>query len=157
MAAYIPNYMKDCPETDFYDQSHFEKHGYGCDYKHKRYFWPGVKWNTNLVICDSIGKYVKGLYNAEIYAHSGANIDTIINLIRDNTLDVSIYRIVFLHLGTNDLCIASTQDIAWNMNYLMNMIVARNPTVELGVSGILVRKPRKTLLMTKNVGKPMMR
>ena len=140
MAAYYTNKSREfCPDSDVYDEQHRWETNSACPFKHRRYDWPGVFGNINLLLSDSICKYVQEMHDTRVIAVPGANIDTIFNMIMTNKVDVQGYRIILLHFGSNDTFIAKPIQIAQNMSRLIDMIIMRNPQVRIAVSGIIVR------------------
>jgi lysophospholipase L1-like esterase len=83
------------------------------------------------------------MHDTRVYAVPGANIDTFINMINTRKLDVSTYRIILIHLGTNDAYLATPYRVARNMSVLVDVIMQWNPWVRVAISGIMVRYEHK--------------
>ena len=128
-----------CRQAEVYDEKHRRETDSRCPYRHRAYDWPGVMRNQNLLISDSICKYVSAMHDTRVYAVPGANIDTFINMINSQKLDISTYRIILVHLGTNDTSLATPYRVARNMSALIDVILQWNPWARIAISGILVR------------------
>jgi len=87
-----------------------------------------------LVIGDSILKLSEKIWGAQIRAYRGAKIKDIKEVLED--LDISMFRIIILHVGTNNLKKQSVHLMMTDMEDLLDTI-RRKSTAEILISAIL--------------------
>lgn len=121
----------------------FEHQGWPnkCPYRHIEYHWPGKLADHNTLIGDSIIKYVNGLNDTYVQAYPGANIQKIIGLMQQGYIDLAGYKIIIVHVGSNNLHSPNVNrmEIANLYNYLLKLIRRGNPSAAIVLSEIVPR------------------
>ena len=128
-----------CPDSDIYDEQHRLDTNWACPFKHRMYDWPGVHGSDNLLLSDSICKYVQSMHDTHVIATPGATIDTIVDMIVSGKVKVEGYWAILLHFGSNDTFLAQPYQIAQNMSRLVDLVLLHNSHARVAVSGIIVR------------------
>ena len=118
---------------------HIKLSGYFCTLKHRSYQWPAKINNNNTLISDSICKYSRTLHDTFVQAYPGANIKSIIFKIRIGKVRINDYKIIILHLGTNDLHSRNPDAILNDMRTLFHLIRRKNPEGTIVLSQIIHR------------------
>ena len=126
-----------------YNWEHIKKTGYYCRLKHRSYLWPARIKNNHTLISDSICKYTNRLHETYVQAFPGARIYTLLQKIRLGKIRITGYKIVILHVGTNDLQELSVEDLVHRMKQLVQTVRQKNSSAAIVVSQILHR-PRDT-------------
>ena len=111
-----------CHISPDYDWKHIKLSGYYCTLKHRSYQWPAKINNNDTLISDSICKYSRTLHDTFVQAYPVANIKSIIFKIRIGKVKVNDYKIIILHLGTNDLHSRNPYAILNDMRTLLHLI-----------------------------------
>ena len=129
-----------CPIRKVYDKVHIRLTGYRCRYRHLAYYWP-CKWPNYkfTLISDSICKNVKYTKSLFIQAFPGATIERLTWMMRMNLVYFKNYRVVVLHVGTNNVNRDSVDLIIEKMKKLVVATQRINPKAKIFISGIIPR------------------
>ena len=145
-----------CPVSRHYDEQHIKKYGYKCSYKHASYFWPGMVNSESTIIRDSICKFVNKTNRVLVQAFPGMTLQTLLNKLLNNVIKVSDFRIIIIHVGTNnihDVSITAERFIIL-IKEIVQIIRLRNPSALIAVSGLVPRPcDRGTNQQLKLLGK----
>ena len=128
-----------CHISSDYNWEHIKKTGYCCTLKHRSYHWPARIRNNNTLISDSICKYSNRLHDTFVQAFPGATLHSITQKVRLGKIKVADYKIVILHVGTNDLFRYSSEEILELMDKLIKLIRQKNQKAVIVLSQIIHR------------------
>ena len=131
-----PKRSKFCPVT-VYDVKHIEQVGYKCPYKHKVYNWPAEVQDNFSLISDSLCKLVNWTNQIYIQAYPGLTIAGLRWKIGLNSINLK-FKILVLHVGTNDLESHSADKIIADYENLIKVISAKSKG-RIAVSAIIPR------------------
>ena len=132
------HYLTRCPYNPIFDEKHREEYGPSCVYKHKECAWNGLHGNNNLLIGDSLTKYINSLYDTQTRAFPGASINSIIQKITNGELVLNGYNIIIYHIGRNNISNNDQPDkILLYFQDLINLTRLRNPNAAIVISQIL--------------------
>ena len=92
-----------------------------------------------MLLTDSIAKYVDGITNCKIKVFRGATIMTIKEIVRREVVDISQINNMIIHVGTNDIKSGSADIIMARYSALTEVVLFKNPSINLILSAILPR------------------
>jgi lysophospholipase L1-like esterase len=128
-----------CHVSRVFDERHLRASGSFCRHKHTLFRWKG-KLNSNAtLLSDSLAKWVKNVRFTDIQAIPGLNLQRAYEKVKDNTLNVSNYRLILLLVGTNDAVKSQPEVIAQEAEKLINLITEKNPDAKIAFNGLLYR------------------
>ena len=128
-----------CPVSTSYDAKHLKQVGYNCPYRHTFYHWPAKVKANHCIVGDSIIKLLKVTNQADVVSFPGINIDRLYWKIRLSGLKLSQYKIIVLHVGTNDIASFSPVDFVRKYLRLISAVKKCNESAIVAVSSILPR------------------
>ena len=138
-----------CPVSAVYNQKHIDRVGYNCPYKHVSYHWPATVSANFTLISDSICKFVKQTNQTFVQAFPGATTGGLIWKIGLGRVLLSSFRIIVLHIGTNDLG-SSVQKILSDMNQLI-LTIRKTTSATIAISAIIPRPVDEKLKGAKRI------
>ena len=93
--------------------------------------------NRTTLIGDSIIQFVEQCLYTSVQAIPGSYARNFIRMCELGRLSVMDFHVVVLHMGCNDLCDTSPEDICHIFENVIMYIREKNPTCMIGISGIL--------------------
>ena len=132
-----------CKKSKIYNSDHIKSVGINCPYKHSEYYWPAKVKNNHCIIGDSIVKFLKITNQADVIAFPGATIDRLYWKIKLEKVLLRQYKVIVLHVGTNDLQGNGIEEIVLKYLRLLELVKDLNNSVRVGVSSVLP-KPCET-------------
>ena len=138
-----------CPVSKIYDAKHLRTVGLNCPYKHKIYHWVAKISSNHCVIGDSIIKFLKVTNQADVISFPGINIDGLYWKIRLSGKRLSQYKIIVLHVGTNDVEAHVEGEILRKYQRLLSAVRKCNGKAIIGISSILPRPKNSVELNNK--------
>jgi lysophospholipase L1-like esterase len=103
------------------------------------YRWKGEDRIVATILADSICKWLRGIRHTDTQSLPGINLQKAILRVKDRTLDVSSYKIIIVHISTNDIHSSSPLQITEKMEELTDLIREINPSAKIAISGMLPR------------------
>lgn len=128
-----------CPTRPTMDPIHIRLVGHRCPYRHNVYRWPATRKHLATIISDSICKFIKETRYTDIQAFPGANVHTILWKVKLKVAQVLGYKIIILHVGTNDLESQAAEIIVQKYTALLKHIRRVNTHAVLLLSTIIPR------------------
>ena len=132
-----------CSTSKIYDYKHIKSVGLNCPHRHGEYFWPARVKNNHCIIGDSIVKFLKITNQADVIAYPGITVDKLFWKIKLAQIDCKSYKIIVIHVGTNDLSGNDIKTILLKYKRLIKLVQSVNSSAVIGVSSILP-KPCET-------------
>ena len=126
-------------KNKIYDFHHIQEVGTDCHFKHTEYHWPAKISSDHCIIGDSIVKFIKITNHADVKAFPGITIERLYWKVRLNKVDLKQYKIILVHVGTNDIITNSVKGIINSYCKLIEAVKIKNPKAQIGVSSILPR------------------
>ena len=126
-----------CPKSRIYDRQHIKLVGLNCPHRHREYFWPARVRNNHCIVGDSIVKFLKITNQADVLAFPGITIDRLYWKIKLGHINLKSYKIVVLHVGTNDLYGQEIKTILLKYKRLLKLVTGIRRFSAIGVSSIL--------------------
>lgn len=139
--ANVHLYKIDCPVSSVYDIHHIKLTGTACKYRHNWYSWPAKIYPNFTIISDSICKQVNETNHILVQSVPGAEIQDIFWCIRFGEIKVKNFRIIVLHIGTNNLLKDTHSKILYYMERLILYVQSFCPKVKVAISSI-IQRPR---------------
>ena len=133
------NRKKVCKYSKIYDAKHIQAVGLHCPYKHKAYYWPARIQSNHFILGDSIIKFLKITNQADVVSYPGITIDRLCWKIKLNKFSVSKYKLIVLHVGTNDVEDLSIEVFINKYKTLLSAVQLSNNRAIVGCSSILPR------------------
>ena len=90
--------------------------------------------NNHCIIGDSIVKFLKITNQADVLSFPGVNIDRLFWKIKLGKVNLSHYKVIVLHVGTNDLTGSSVEEIVSSYSRLLDLVRSLNKAATVGVS-----------------------
>ena len=93
--------------------------------------------NNHCIIGDSIVKFLKITNQADVLSFPGVNIDRLFWKIKLGKVNLSHYKVIVLHVETNDLTGSSVEEIVSSYSRLLDLVRSLNKAATVGVSSII--------------------
>ena len=126
-----------CSRGSIYDKNHINIVGLNCPFRHSAYHWPAKIQNNHCIIGDSIIKFLKITNQADIISYPGINIERLYWKIRLNKVRLGSYKVIVVHVGTNDIKECAISLIVSRLQKLVDTIRSKNKSAIIGISSIL--------------------
>ena len=126
-----------CRLSNNYNIQHIRQVGLNCPFKHKTYHWPAKICSNHCILGDSIVKFLKITNQADVISFPGINVDRLTWKIKLNKIILSNYKIIIIHVGTNDIECRSVDEFICYYSLLLKTIKCKNANAIIGISSIL--------------------
>ena len=117
-----------CRLSNNYNIKHIRQLGLNCPFKYKTYHWPAKICSNHCTLGDSIVKFLKITNQADVISFPGINVDRLTWKIKLNKISLTYYKIIIIHVGTNDVECRSVDEFI-NRNYRVLMSVCASVCV----------------------------
>ena len=97
-----------------------------------------ITGERHLILCDSIGKYIRYMKQTKVIACPGININKLTHKLLNCEISLNA-DVIIVHVGTYDINNRSTTQILQQFEKLINFINRLNPNTYLIFSSILRR------------------
>ena len=134
-----PKWATSCPISRIFDEKHRQLTGPICRFKHEEYNWPASTAETHCFISDSIGKFVNNSLHIHTIAFPGITTERLFWKIKLGLINLSQYKTVTVHVGTNDLQRLPKENIVKAVAKLIKLIRHKNQEAKIIISGIIPR------------------
>ena len=128
-----------CPVSDVYDINHIRQFGYNCPYRHREYKWPAVIADNFTLVSDSLCKFVHQSNQVYVQSYPGATVRGLCWKIGLGKVRLCGYKIIVLHVGTNDLISKPIERIVEDYEQLILSVRKLSNKALIGVSAIIPR------------------
>ena len=134
------------------NEEHLKAQGGHCKDKHLMFHWQGLWDNRACLVCDSLGKWVRGVSHLEVKSFPGITLADMIEKIEHKEIAIDGYEALLFLAGTNDfenacsdkLPTAEIVQLLWDrVNALIVHLKEVVPNTRIGISMILPR-PKDT-------------
>jgi lysophospholipase L1-like esterase len=129
----------DCPTSEIYDNEHHAHFGNGCGYRHRLYSWAARGENDVTLISDSICKWVNKMPRTHTQGIPGLTLETALHHLQKKTLIIKPFKVIILHIGTNNVWSDTPQEFKRKLVELIEYIRKNSSVQRIGLSSILPR------------------
>ena len=139
-----------CRRSRIYDAKHIETEGLNCPFRHSEYHWPATVANNHCIIGDSIVKFLKTTNQADVISFPGITIDRLYWKIKLGKVNLEQYKIIVIHVGTNDVKGNHLNVIVQKYLRLLEIVRYKNHSAGIGLSSVLP-KPCETQVVNEKI------
>ena len=110
-----------------------------CIFNHEEYNWPATTAETHCLFSNSIGKFINNNLHIHIIAFPGITTGRMFWKIKLGLINLSQYKTVTVHVGTNDFQRLPKENIGKTVAKLVKLITHKNQEAKIIISGIIPR------------------